>query len=217
MLPRLAGAVGETFSATKNISTLIFARTPTKLVGTSFLLAATLLTQVSINSGPEVVKIDPTLRNLSALNTYFSPLKTELTKIEEKVLRGPNYIKSSPLGAVKGPDSPATLSPAINNSSKTLPKNFKFKNKLRVFATSYDPNCSGCNATTALGLKAGYGVIAVDPKVIPLGSKVYVPGYGKAIAGDTGGAIKGNIVDLGFDNIKTGWWSARYTDLYILK
>ena len=40
-----------------------------------------------------------------------------------------------------------------------------------------------------LGVKAGYGVIAVDP-VIPLRSKVYVPGYGIAIAGDTGGSIK---------------------------
>ena len=93
----------------------------------------------------------------------------------------------------------------------------KYTKKLSVFATSYDPNCYGCSGTTAIGLKAGYGVIAVDPKVIPLGSKVYVPGYGVAIAGDTGGAIKGNVIDLGFDSIKTGWWSSRQTDLYILK
>ena len=39
-------------------------------------------------------------------------------------------------------------------------------------------------------------VIAVDPKVIPLGSKVWVEGYGYAVAGDTGGAIKGNKIDL---------------------
>ena len=39
-------------------------------------------------------------------------------------------------------------------------------------------------------------VIAVDPKVIPLGSKVWVEGYGEAIAGDTGGAIKGNRIDV---------------------
>lgn len=41
-------------------------------------------------------------------------------------------------------------------------------------------------------------VIAVDPRVIPLGSKVYVPGYGTAIARDTGGAIKGKIIDVHF-------------------
>ena len=49
-------------------------------------------------------------------------------------------------------------------------------------------------------------MIAVDPKVIPLGSKVWVEGYGEAIAGDTGGAIKGNRIDilLGSDSAKMG-------------
>lgn len=89
--------------------------------------------------------------------------------------------------------------------------------KLKVFATSYDKNCRGCNETTATGMKTGYGVIAVDPSFIPLGSRVYVPGYGVAMAGDVGGAIKGAKVDLGFDDVRRGFWSARYTDLYILQ
>ena len=49
---------------------------------------------------------------------------------------------------------------------------------------------------TASGMKPQVGVIAVDPKVIPLGTKLYIEGYGDAIAGDTGSAIKGNRVDL---------------------
>ena len=49
---------------------------------------------------------------------------------------------------------------------------------------------------TATGMKPQVGVVAVDPKVIPLGTKLYVEGYGEAIAGDTGGAIKGNRIDL---------------------
>lgn len=89
--------------------------------------------------------------------------------------------------------------------------------KLRVFATSYDKNCRGCNETTATGLRTGYGVIAVDPTFIPLRSRVYVPGYGIAVAGDVGGAIKGAKVDLGFDDVKRGFWSARYTDIYLLQ
>jgi 3D (Asp-Asp-Asp) domain-containing protein len=92
-----------------------------------------------------------------------------------------------------------------------------FKTKLRVFATSYDKNCLGCNDTTATGLRAGYGVVAVDPKVIPLGSRLYIPGYGFAVAGDTGGSIKGNKIDLGFDDTKTGWWSSRFVEIYILQ
>ena len=49
---------------------------------------------------------------------------------------------------------------------------------------------------TATGMKPQVGVVAVDPKIIPLGTKLYVEGYGEAIAGDTGGAIKGNRIDL---------------------
>lgn len=69
-----------------------------------------------------------------------------------------------------------------------------------VTATAYTAGCNGCTGITATGinLKANPNlkVIAVDPKVIPLGSKVWVEGYGYAIAGDTGGAIKGNKIDL---------------------
>lgn len=49
---------------------------------------------------------------------------------------------------------------------------------------------------TASGLPVGQGVIAVDPSVIPLGTRVFVPGYGPAVAADTGTAIRGNIIDL---------------------
>ncbi|KZE36128.1 hypothetical protein AV656_15615 [Bhargavaea cecembensis] len=69
-----------------------------------------------------------------------------------------------------------------------------------VTATAYTASCNGCSGITATGinLKANPGakVIAVDPSVIPLGSKVWVEGYGTAVAGDTGGAIKGNKIDI---------------------
>ena len=88
--------------------------------------------------------------------------------------------------------------------------------KMRVYATHYDQYCPGCNEWTAIGMRAGFGVIAVDPKVIKLRSKVYIPGYGTAVAGDTGGAIKGNIIDLGFEDARTAGWSARFIDIYLL-
>jgi len=69
-----------------------------------------------------------------------------------------------------------------------------------VTATAYTAECDGCSGTTYTGvdLKANPNkkVIAVDPNVIPLGSKVYVEGYGYAVAEDIGGAIKGNKIDL---------------------
>jgi 3D (Asp-Asp-Asp) domain-containing protein len=73
---------------------------------------------------------------------------------------------------------------------------------ITVNSTAYTADCSGCSGVTATGIKLSKNtdkkVIAVDPDVIPLGSKVYVPGYGTAVAGDTGGAISGNKIDVFF-------------------
>lgn len=86
----------------------------------------------------------------------------------------------------------------------TMPSRGEVRRILNVVATAYDPgplSCgSNCTGHTAIGLKAGHGVIAVDPRVIPLGSRVFVEGYGPAIAADTGSAIKGNRIDVCFNS-----------------
>lgn len=103
----------------------------------------------------------------------------------------------------------ATANSEFKNSADTLYKNgkgFSYKRVIEVTATAYDPSPSS-NAgysKTAYGLTPEYGVVAVDPKVIPLGTRLYIESadggaswtYGYCIAGDTGGAIKGNKVDL---------------------
>ena len=107
-----------------------------------------------------------------------------------------------------------------------------YKKTIDVKCTAYDLSFESCGkrpgdrgyGITASGMKAGVGVVAVDPKVIPLGTKLYIEAidgswsYGYAIAGDTGGAIKGNRVDLFFDTysecMQFGRRSAR---VYILE
>lgn len=77
------------------------------------------------------------------------------------------------------------------------------RGSIRMLATAYCPcsSCCGSNSgSTATGLPAGKGVVAVDPRVIPLGTKLYISEYGEAIAGDTGGSIVGQRIDLGFNS-----------------
>ena len=87
-------------------------------------------------------------------------------------------------------------------------------------ATAYDAASCGKlphQAITASGMLAQRGVIAVDPTFIPLGTRVYVEGYGYAIAADTGGAIKGNIIDLFMDSTAEALqWGRRNVKVYIL-
>jgi 3D (Asp-Asp-Asp) domain-containing protein len=76
------------------------------------------------------------------------------------------------------------------------------RRQLVVSATCYD-----LPGRTATGMPVGRGVVAVDPSVIPFGSRLYIPGYGNGVAADIGGGIRGNIIDLWFPTYAecAGW------------
>lgn len=70
---------------------------------------------------------------------------------------------------------------------------------LNMYAVSYNPTSAG-GTITASGLPLQKGVAAVDPSYIPLGTRLYVPGYGQALAADTGGGVRGRMIDLGYSD-----------------
>ena len=122
----------------------------------------------------------------------------EVTKengeVVNKVLQSEEVIKEPVTKIVSVGTKVVTANVSRNDAPETSSKEFY------VTATAYTPYCNGCSGTSATGINlranTDLKVVAVDPNVIPLGTKVWVEGYGYAIAGDTGGSIKGNKIDI---------------------
>ncbi len=114
----------------------------------------------------------------------------------------------------------------VAKSVKTSQGDLKYSKVINMSASAYTagPESTGKNpgdagyGITATGAKARRGVVAVDPNVIPLGTKLYVEGYGVCVAADTGGAIKGNKIDLCYDSLSDALqFGRRNVKVYVLK
>jgi uncharacterized protein YabE (DUF348 family) len=92
---------------------------------------------------------------------------------------------------------------------------------MRMLATSYSASTAGTSKSspwygrTATGMVMKHGTVAVDPRYMTLRTRVYVPNYGIGLAGDTGGAIKGRRIDLGYDDDNLVLWY-RWVEVYLL-
>ncbi|WP_048313378.1 G5 and 3D domain-containing protein [Guptibacillus hwajinpoensis] len=130
------------------------------------------------------------------------------------------------LAEKKSSNAPAKTEKSTASKSSSAPKSKSNASTsggkvLNVSTTAYTANCTGCSGITSTGynLKTNPNakVIAVDPSVIPLGSKVHVEGYGTAIAADTGGAIKGNKIDVFFSSKSAAYaWGNKTVKITIL-
>ena len=95
----------------------------------------------------------------------------------------------------------------------------KYTKTYHMRSTAYTPYDGGGEGHTALGGFAGKGHAAVDPSVIPLGSIVFIEGYGYAICDDIGGAMHGNIIDVGVDTLAQAyqWGTKSRVTVYLVR
>lgn len=175
-----------------------------------------------INSSSSISEIESAI---STLNQLIPQLNIDSVKetANNSVQAAKNKIESLKAEEAKKAEEAAknnasNSSGTLNSTSSSQPSSDgKYKKTLSMEATAY----SG-GTLTAMGLKpvrdpGGISTIAVDPSVIPLGSKVYIPGYGYAIASDTGGVIKGNIIDLYMNSHdECTSWGRRQVTLHIV-
>ena len=153
---------------------------------------------------------------------------TEVRTTQEKtVAQKENHKKEketeSTSAAVKEEVSKKTTAKAAEPEAKAKAAESKQESTsgktMVVSATGYSTNEPGLSTHTATGidLRQNPRVIAVDPSVIPLGSRIEVPGYGVAIAGDTGGAIKGNRIDVHFSSVQqANSWGRKTVTIKVL-
>ena len=98
-------------------------------------------------------------------------------------LRAERSANSSQISTLESKARELAATPSVGLSGRTL----------TVLATGYS-----LTGQTSTGVPVGYGIVAVDPSVIALGTKMTIPGYGEGVAADTGGAVAGAHIDLWF-------------------
>ncbi len=140
-------------------------------------------------------------------------VETEGSKGKDKVTYEITYIDGveSERKEISRETVTAAVDKVILNGTKVSFNGKSYSRKLVVKAYSYTGG-----GRTAMGTKARVGEIAVDPKVIPLGSRVYIEGVGARIAEDTGGNIKGNTIDIYMNTAaECRKWGVRTVTIYI--
>lgn len=144
---------------------------------------------------------------------YLGGIESRKEFVKETVIKEP--INTIIEVGTKQPE-PVEVPKQANSSNGTIAGR-SYNKVMNLRATAYTPYDGSATGHTAMGTKAHYGVVAVDPRVIPLGTRLYIEGYGEAVAEDTGGAIKGNRIDLCFESYsETVSFGVRYIDVYIL-
>lgn len=158
-----------------------------------------------------VKKGSPGLKELAIKVIFENGKEVKREIAEEKVLKEP----------VNGIIEEGTKTTFISSRGQVT----RFVRALKMTATAYDATYESCGkhpddpnyGITYSGLRVRPGIVAVDPRVIPLGTYIYVEGYGEALAADIGGAIKGNRIDLYYESpADVARYGKRTVKVYVL-
>ena len=136
----------------------------------------------------------------------------------EAVTKAPEEVAFQPISAVEDVENLAYDEEIeTENLSYGDEDGLNYTAVMSMEATAYLPADGGGSGITAMGIPATYGVVAVDPSIIPLGTRLYIPGYGMAIAADTGGAIVGYCIDLCMESYAEAMdFGRRVVTVYVL-
>lgn len=153
----------------------------------------------------EKERYEMTFRKSEDTKNRVSELKDQIIK-EKDVLTAYLKDKQNLLSQVKSEKSNFVnlLAEIKQRINQIQPPGLVLVGEWDMVATAYFSGGGGLNGNgiTSIGLRTKKGIVAVDPKIIPLGTKLYIPGYGEALAADTGGWVKGNRIDLVFDSLE---------------
>lgn len=172
----------------------------------------------------ENISFDTVIQKDSSLDSSVQQVKSEGTNGEKQITYKIIYkdgqevsreVKSAKV--IAEPVNKVIVKGTGNAYASRGSDNIAYKKKLSVVSTAYSGHSATATGRTPVRDSNGLSTIAVDPSVIPLGSKVYVEGYGYAIAADTGGAIKGNKIDLYLNSENECInWGRRTVNLFVI-
>lgn len=135
------------------------------------------------------------VRYLERLRSERGYTRRQIARLEAGVLAAQRKSVEVGVRAAAAPDAALAAAPAPAPPPPTVDP-VGDGSQLTVVATGY-----ALRGRTATGLSTSWGVVAVDPSVIPLGTRMTIPGYGVGIAADTGGSVQGNVIDLWFPTV----------------
>lgn len=178
-------------------------------------LSLTVITLSTLTSFPTFADILSKTDNISNHEFRYNEFKENLNTVEKlnKIIETTKEVSTNNITVKNTNNSSTTDSNTITNENI----NPGYISNFIMESTAYTGDTITATGTVPVRDSKGISTIAVDPSIIPLGSLLYVDGYGYAIAADTGGAIQGNIIDLYLNSYEECMnWGRQNVSVYLI-